>query len=644
MGARLWMILALMDAAASSLHPQQLSRCRVNDTAVYCNGMNLEAVPDELPPDVRKLDLSQNLLQNLTHGLLAAFAAVSHLNLRANKIQFIQPHLFKDMTNLQELDLSKNDLEAFALQKSDVGPLTAVRRLDLSSNGLYTGMSDYFLREAPALTSLSLASNSITKINKDTFAGSSALRSIDLQNNVILEIEEDAFDALQDLSDLNLSTNSITCIADFNLHRLRSLNLSKNSLELFEAEVETDVEYQLRYLDLRENKIHYFPVLPCRNRLIFLDLSRNRLMSVNTNGTAEEEAAGHQNLSELLYLDLSHNQIHALPAAFFQCMQKLETLNVSSNCLRDFGVSGDVPMHSLRTLDLSFNKLRNVSFGEDTLRALESLYLQGNYLSRLDPDIFRRLPQIRELHLQRNDLSVCAHEGGDEPPGCVSLSSIRTLNYLYYSKSSPASVPAHAFRGSPLLLLDLSGNPSLQIDALAFSGLETSLTRLSLKENDLRSLDADLYFLTYLDLSFNKLTAVPLWNKESSIEVLNLQGNSLVTLEEDTVSTLGQRLKTLYLSSNPFNCCSNSWLPALVQEFKVDIADIDAVTCAYERDSELGQIDIRGASQEPCQTLNNSRLAVIVIVATLLGLIVVVMLLLKLCHSKRCRLNDSFKA
>lgn len=657
MGAYLWFFLAFVHEATATFRPPQPSLCHVVQNNVYCNDMNLRTVPAQLPPDMHTLDLSRNLLQNLTQEVLAVYTSIHHLNLHSNKIQFIQPGLFRDMINLQELDLSKNYLDIFAMSKAEVGPLPTVKRLSLSGNGLYSGMTDYFLRDAPSLMNISLDGNSITKISKDTFSGSSALRNVDLHNNVILEIEEGAFESLADLSELDLSMNSITCITDFNLPQLKLLNLSRNSLESFQT-VDSDFQYELLHLDLQENKIHYFPVLPKRNKLIYLDLSRNLMRSVNTTNLMEDALSASQNahndLPRLLYLDLSYNQIKSISASFFGGLGALEFLNLSNNCLESFSVDRNSPLNNLKILDLSFNALQNLSFEENTLRSLEELYLNGYVLGPIEPSIFRRLPRIRDLHLQQSYLTMCGSHHRLSLKGyrlqagnCIFFSSIPTLSRLYLSGPGLQSVPQGAFHGTPLRVLDLSRNPGLDIHKNAFSGLEKSLTHLSLRENDLLALSTDLSLLSGLrdvDLSLNRLTALPLWNKESSIESLNLQSNSLVTLEYSTVLALEKTLKTLYLGSNPLSCCGNLQFLHMVRGSSLDIPDISSVTCRYTQSSEREEVAIASVQQERCETLDRKSLGIIIITITALVLIAVLVLFSKLCHPRRYRLTRSFKA
>ncbi|XP_043087731.1 transforming growth factor beta activator LRRC32 [Puntigrus tetrazona] len=666
MGSCLWILMLVVNPVLSFRRPAEPSVCRVVHEDVDCSGLSLRTVPKRLLASIHLLDLSRNLLQNLTDHELPVLSNVHHLNLQANKIQFIQPGLFQDTSRLEVLDLSRNLLDLYAALKTSVGPLKSVRRLDLSGNGLFTDMSDYFLSDAPALTQLSLDGNSITKISRHTFNGSQALTSIDLHNNVIIEIEEGAFESLTGLSELDLSVNSISCITDFNLVRLRTLNLSKNSLTSFQT-VDSELEFELLYLDLRENKILYFPVLPQKNKLMYLDLSRNLLRSVNCSGPLEElenlkasgylftdddkplclcANQGHQDLPSLLYLDLSHNQLKAIPSSFFSSMASLESLNISNNCLESFSVDSEASLNSLKTLDISYNNLQNLSFGQNTLAALEVLHLQGNALSTLDSGIFLRLPSIRSLHLQQNLFRICPSLK-NQTHDCIRLSSISTLSYLYLSENSLESVPPGAFDGSPLLILDLSLNADVGLGPYSLSGLEPTLAHLSLRGNQLRTLTVDFtsfHKLKSLDLSVNRLTGVSLWSGDCSVESLNLQNNSLVTLASDAVLALQKSLRTLYVGSNPLSCCGNPYLLTLLQQDRLSVPDISAVTCWFTRDSESVEISVSALRAEDCESLDGKVLWISVIVALALGLTLVSVVTLKLCHSQTHGFKRGIKA
>nr|XP_046265965.1 transforming growth factor beta activator LRRC32 isoform X2 [Scatophagus argus] len=623
--------------AASARSPRHLPLCQVVQMDVFCSDLSLRGAPVNLPHGVQMLDLSCNQVQILTQETLANHTGFRHLNLHSNKIHFIQPGLFKDMTDLKVLNLSRNHLNVFALSKINIGPLTAVESLDLSSNGLYTGMSDYFLADSPSLKNLSLNGNSITKITQYTFRGSLSLRKISLHNNVILEIEDGAFDSLDRLTELDLSKNSITCITDFNLYNLTVLNLSKNSMELFQS-TKSQHFFKLECLDLSENKMTHFPFLPHKNVLKYLDVSRNQIQHVGVQ-------RGHENIDHVRYLDMSYNQLQSLPELFFNCMDSLEVLNVSNNCISSFSITNEVLLQTVKIINLSYNSLQSLTFGENTLQSLEELYLQGNDLAVLDHQIFQRLPSINLLQLQQNNLIICElDKNHQDPQDCVSFASMANLQFLNLSENSLRTLPANAFANTALKSLDLSLNPGLVLDKHSLSGLEHSLIHLFLRENNISNLNADLSSLRslkHIDLSTNQLTTLPMWNRDSSIESLNLQNNNLVTLDYSTMLALERSLKTLYMGSNPLSCCSNLDFLHIVQHSGVVVPDIEIVTCVHEEYSE--PVNIEKVTQEMCHKAGIRNYVVAVVLVALLVMIVFGVLF-KCCHSRKRKHNRRFIA
>uniref|UniRef100_A0A8C6T9D1 Leucine rich repeat containing 32 n=1 Tax=Neogobius melanostomus TaxID=47308 RepID=A0A8C6T9D1_9GOBI len=644
------------------LAPPLAPPCAVVQMEVSCSDRALHSAPSDLPRGIRSLDLSRNRLQNLSQETLSFHTDLHLLNLHGNKIHFIQPGLFAHMPRLQVLDLSRNHLSALAEHRTPLGPLGTVQSLDLSGNGLFTGMTDVFLHDSPQLVNLSLSGNSITKISGDAFRGAASLQKVDLHNNVVMEIEAGAFDSLFHLSDLDLSKNSINCITDFDLRSLRTLNLSQNSLEMFQSSPSDQVS-ELLSLDLSQNNLPLLPLLPRNNRLERLDVSRNQIQSVNVTGSYGGQmfffctclapppsvTKHHTCFHHLRFLDMSYNNFQSLPECLFHTMLSLEVLNVSNNCIASFSISRDLLLPKVLVLDLSENSLQTFQISPGSLQSLQELYLSGNSLAVLDSRSFQSLANLRLLHLQRNDIQVCPHAGessessesgesGETSSSCTAFQSIPSLEFLDLSENNLLRLPPDAFQNTPLKHLDLSTNPGLVLHRDSFSGLENSLVHLFLKENNLTELNSDLSALTrlkYVDLSTNQLTTLPPWSRQSSIESLNLQNNNLVTLEQSTVLALERSLKTLYVGANPLRCCSNLAFLHLLQRSAVVVADIEAVTCLYLEDSP--PVSIEKVTQEMCEDLHNGSVNVVMAVMAALVLAVALALIVKCCQARRRR-------
>ncbi|OXB78051.1 UNVERIFIED_CONTAM: hypothetical protein H355_013600 [Colinus virginianus] len=418
-------LLSVVNGGMSNHQPAEGMPCEMANLQAFCHNKDLHQIPRELHPNVNKIDLSGNLIQSISETPLPFYTSLQCLDLSSNQISFITPGVFAHMTSLLEINLSNNNLYELAqIGTEGIGLLPKVEILDLSHNSLYNGMAEYFIKQAPALRYLSLAGNSIIMILHEMFQGSPSLVEIDLQSNIIMEIEEGAFETLLNLSRLNLSMNSITCISDFSLRQLEILDLSRNSIESFHT-TESDDEYSLRCLDLSENKLLRFPVFPKVNKLVTLNLSKNLIQltaesSHNKMDFVENEwldapfylldqkqsrNKSSLNLSQLVYLDLSYNEVKSIPDEFFESMLSLQTLNLTDNML------SILPAHtffktSLIFLDLSMNPGLKIEVNalSGLEQSLEYLHLHGNSLVELNIDL-PCFSHLKHLNLSENQLS-----------------------------------------------------------------------------------------------------------------------------------------------------------------------------------------------------------------------------------------------
>ncbi|XP_028601530.2 leucine-rich repeat-containing protein 17 [Podarcis muralis] len=78
-----------------------------------CRKKELKKVPGNIPPDVVKLDLSNNKINQLRPKEFEDMNDLKVLNLSSNGIVHIDPAAFAGLMNLEELDLSNNSLQNF---------------------------------------------------------------------------------------------------------------------------------------------------------------------------------------------------------------------------------------------------------------------------------------------------------------------------------------------------------------------------------------------------------------------------------------------------------------------------------------------------------------------------------------------------
>uniref|UniRef100_A0A0A0LRY9 Plant intracellular Ras-group-related LRR protein 9-like n=1 Tax=Cucumis sativus TaxID=3659 RepID=A0A0A0LRY9_CUCSA len=143
------------------------------------------------------------------------------------------------------------------------------------------------------------------------------------------------FGHIRGLVVLDISSNQLQIIPDSisGLENLEELNASSNLLESLPDSI--GLLQKLKLLNVSANKLHALPDTICHCRsLVELDVSFNSLTYLPTNIGLElvnlEKLA--VQLNNLRELDLSNNQIHALPDTFGH-LENLKKLNVEQNPL-----------------------------------------------------------------------------------------------------------------------------------------------------------------------------------------------------------------------------------------------------------------------------------------------------------------------
>ncbi|XP_032525797.2 leucine-rich repeat neuronal protein 3-like [Danaus plexippus] len=190
-------------------------------------------------------------------------------------------------------------------------------------------------------------------------------------------------------------------------------------------------------------------------------------------------------------------------------------------------------------VDLSENLFRNVTvMAELPIRVLN---LSRCSIEFIENGSFKDLQKMAVLDLSHNKLtteklSPHAFEGRYSPEEFEPLSSMRTLSLAY---NDLHSLNQDLFEHLPELTeLDLSGNPLTTIDHVTLIAISSlpMLKVLRMRSCDLTEVPEKFLhtprFLEHLDLSDNKLTAVPQELEETkNLLFLNLNQNPIVELD-----------------------------------------------------------------------------------------------------------------
>ncbi|KAF4792396.1 Leucine-rich repeat-containing G-protein coupled receptor 5 [Turdus rufiventris] len=227
------------------------------------------------------------------------------------------------------------------------------------------------------LEELRLAGNGLTYIPKGAFAGLFSLKVLMLQNNQLRQVPTEALQNLRSLQSLRLDANHINYVPPncFNgLVSLRHLWLDDNSLTEIPVQAFRSLP-ALQAMTLALNKIHYIPDYAFGNlsSLVVLGFHSNNIKSI-----PERAFVGNPSLITIHFYD---NPIQLVGKSAFQHLPELRTLTLNgASQLTEFpDLTGTT---SLESLDLAWNKIKIIHPNAfSSLPSLIKLDVSSNLLS-----------------------------------------------------------------------------------------------------------------------------------------------------------------------------------------------------------------------------------------------------------------------
>ncbi|CAG9768569.1 unnamed protein product [Ceutorhynchus assimilis] len=429
-------------------------------------------------------------------------------------------------------------------------------------SSLETAKHGTFLASLRKLKDLKIENCKIRHIPASAISNLRHLKKLSLRSHnsewsaMTLELHADSFRGLSELKSLDLADNNIWNTPQdlfCPLYSLTHLNLTCNKLQDIQA---------LGFSDWGKGPLQ--PGRACVNGLENLDLSNNEIIALPDNGFSA--------LRSLEELHLQDNAISTLGDRSFVGLTAMKTLNLSSNCLvamppELFQSSRDLThlylqnnslsvlapgllegLDQLRWLDLSHNELTSHWVNRDTFSGLVRLVvlnLGHNQLNRIDSALFHDLYTLQILNLEHNHINVIA-EGA--------FSELKNLHALTLSNNKIARIESYHFTGMYALnQLLLDQNEIDYIHPKSFENV-TNLQDLGLNGNMLGGIPAgigQLRFLKTLDLGKNHIETVTNGSFEGLdlLYGLRLVDNHIVNVSRDAFSTLPS-LQVLNLASN----------------------------------------------------------------------------------------------
>lgn len=441
----------------------------------------------------------------------------------------------------------------------------SLEELQLNYNHIQTLQNSSLLRY-PALTTLSLACNSLEKLEPNTFQDSKLIESLNLANNNLhIGYQETslALRTLPRLRALDLSENELTdemaATLLQNLTSLEYLNLSGNFLMRLDETSFRDL-HQLKELDLQRNSMYEidgaFDSNPKLQRLnlafnsllCLIDFHMAQLVVLNASHNYIEWFISRPDLNDtfqLETLDLSHNKLLFFP--FLPNDNHLRNLYLSHNSIRFYEHLADNNTYPNSTTTVEFYNMKkytgNVTaqLWDDSLHgdisSLEILDLRGNQVEYFPQGFIQKMPVLSRLQMCTNCLETLDLTSEQFPGSLYELDiSNNRLNQIVADRGTLITL-------GNLTYLNLSLNALEELPLGFFSSLP------SLRSADLSYNIIDICPAEEAETSTDTSSGCADWTNSVSLTQLYLKGCNLQRIPSSAFA--GLSLTHLELSDNP---------------------------------------------------------------------------------------------